>query len=48
MEPETRVAALGVLSEEEGEMLAIYAAEVADYAGAQVSRFGSVVGTQRL
>ncbi len=44
---ERKVAALGVVQEEIDAMLTTFIAEVADYAGAQVSRFGSVVGGQR-
>lgn len=48
MDTERRVAALGVLSEEEEGMLLTYTSEVADYAGTQVSRFGDIRGTKRL
>lgn len=47
MNPESKAAALAVLGEEITEMQQTFFSEVADYAGAQVSRFGSVVGTQR-
>lgn len=47
MAVETKAAALAALSDEEKEMLTTFMAEVADYAGAQVSRFGSVAGSQR-
>lgn len=48
MATETKAAALGVLSDEEKGMLTTFMAEVADYAGAQASRFGSIVGAQRV
>lgn len=46
--PETKAAAIAVLSEEEDETMGAFMAEVADYAGAQLSRFGDVRGAQRL
>lgn len=42
-----KAAAIEVVELEEGAMDGTFLAEVADFAGAQVSRFGSVVGTQR-
>jgi hypothetical protein len=45
--PETKAPALAVLSEEEEEMQGAFMAEVTDYGGAQVSRFGDVRGSQR-
>ncbi len=48
LETQIKAAALAALSEEEGEMNGAFMAEVADYAGVQVSRFGSVVGSQRV
>lgn len=48
LDPEKKAAALGVLGPEEQELLAAFMAEIADYAGAQRSRFGSVQGTQRV
>jgi hypothetical protein len=48
MDPDRKQAALGVLSQEEADMLARFMGEVADFAGGQVSRFGSVAGGQRL
>jgi hypothetical protein len=47
MDPATKTAALEVLGVEAGEMLVAFLAEVGDFAGAQVSRFGDVVGSQR-
>ena len=44
---EARAGAIAVFSEEEGEMQGAFMAEVTDYAGAQVSRFGFVRGSQR-
>lgn len=44
---EVKAASLAALSEEEDEMSGIFLAEVTDYAGAQVSRFGDVRGAQR-
>ncbi len=48
MEPEVKTAALAVLASDVEEMSGTFMAEVADYAGGQVSRFGSVVGGQRV
>ena len=48
LEAPTKAAALAALSEEEGEMVGAFMAEVTDYAGAQVSRFGGVRGSQRV
>ncbi len=42
-----KAAAIEVVELEQGAMDGTFLAEVADFAGAQVSRFGSVVGTQR-
>ena len=47
METEIKAAALAALSEEEDAMNGTFMAEVVDYAGAQVSRFGDVTGAQR-
>lgn len=47
MDTQTKAAAIEVIVQEQGQMDGTFLAEVADYAGAQVSRFGSVVGTQR-
>jgi hypothetical protein len=48
LETQIKAAALAALSEEEGEMVGAFMAEVTDYAGAQVSRFGGVRGSQRV
>lgn len=48
MNVEARAGAIAALSEEEDEMSGAFMAEVADYAGGQVSRFGDVRGSQRL
>ncbi len=48
MDIETKAAGVAALSEEEAEMNGAFMAEVADYAGGQVSRFGDVRGSQRL
>ncbi len=45
---EVKAAALAALSEEEGEANGAFMAEVQDYAGVQVSRFGDVRGSQRV
>ena len=42
-----KASAIAALSEEEGEMSGAFLTEVGDFAGAQVSRFGSVRGSQR-
>jgi hypothetical protein len=42
-----KASAIAALGEEEGEMSGAFLTEVGDYAGAQVSRFGSVRGSQR-
>ena len=47
MSVEAKAAAIGILKAEDDEMMAVFLAEAADYAGAQVSRYGSVVGSQR-
>ncbi len=47
MDVTLKTGALAVLQEEVNEMSAGFLAEVADYAGAQVSRFGDVRGAQR-
>lgn len=47
MDVTLKTGALAVLQEEVNEMSAGFLAEVADYAGAQVSRFGDVRGSQR-
>ncbi len=47
LDTQTKAAAIGVIELEQGQADGTFLAEVADYAGAQVSRFGSVVGTQR-
>ncbi len=47
MDTQAKAAAIEILVQEQGQMDGTFLAEVADYAGAQVSRFGSVVGTQR-
>lgn len=47
MDTEKKAAALGLLTEEETQTMAGFMAEVEDYSGGQVSRFGSVVGGQR-
>ena len=43
-----KAAGLAARSEEEGGMVGAFMAEVTDYAGAQVSRFGGVRGSQRV
>ena len=48
MDVATKTGALALLDTEESEMSASFVAEVTDYAGAQVSRFGDVKGAQRL
>ena len=48
LETQIKAAALAALSEEEGEMVGAFMAEVTDYAGVQVSRFGDVRGSQRV
>ena len=48
MDVNTKTGALALLEAEESEMSASFVAEVTDYAGAQVSRFGDVKGAQRL
>ena len=48
MDAARKTAALQVLEQDEGQMLDVFLQEVADYAGAQVSRFGDVKGAQRL
>lgn len=48
LETQVKAAALAALSEEEDEMSGVFMAEVTDYAGVQVSRFGDVRGSQRL
>ena len=48
LETQIKAAALAALSEEQGEMNGAFMAEVTDYAGAQVSRFGGVRGSQRV
>jgi hypothetical protein len=48
MDAAKKVAALENLGVDAGQMLEAFLAEVADYAGAQVSRFGDVRGAQRL
>lgn len=48
LETQVKAAALAALSEEEGEMNGVFMAEVTDYAGVQVSRFGDVRGAQRI
>jgi hypothetical protein len=48
LETQIKAAALAALSEEEDEMNGAFMAEVTDYAGAQVSRFGDVRGSQRV
>ena len=47
MDPERKAAAMGLVTEEETQALAGFMAEVEDYSGGQVSRFGSVAGGQR-
>jgi len=47
MDPEKKAAAIGLLDGEETKSMSGFMAEVQDYSGAQVSRFGSVVGGQR-
>lgn len=47
MGAEEKAAAINVLKAEDVEMMTVFLAEAADYGGAQVSRFGSVVGNQR-
>ena len=42
-----KASAIATLTEEENEMSGAFMAEVGDFAGAQVSRFGSVRGSQR-
>ena len=42
-----KASAIAALSEEEAEMSGAFLTEVGDFAGAQVSRFGSVRGSQR-
>jgi len=48
LEPQVKAGALAALSEEESEMQGAFTAEVTDYAGVQVSRFGDVRGSQRV
>lgn len=48
MDAGTKTAALEILGADEGQMLEAFLGEVTDYAGAQVSRFGDVRGSQRL
>ena len=48
MDAGRKTAALEVLSVDEGQMMDAFLQEVADFAGAQVSRFGDVKGAQRL
>jgi hypothetical protein len=48
MDPAKKVAALELLDVDAGQMMEAFLAEVADFAGAQVSRFGDVRGAQRL
>ena len=47
MDVATKTGALALLEAEESEMSASFVAEVGDFAGAQVSRFGDVRGAQR-
>ena len=47
MDAAKKVAALEALTVDEGQMLDAFLQEVSDYAGAQVSRFGDVKGSQR-
>jgi hypothetical protein len=47
MDAAKKVAALEVLGVDEGQMLDVFLQEVSDFAGAQVSRFGDVKGSQR-
>ena len=47
MDTQGKASAIAVLTEEENEMSGAFMAEVGDFAGAQVSRFGSVRGSQR-
>lgn len=48
MSTEIKVAATEILNAEEQAMVGTFSQEIQDYAGAQVSRFGSVVGGQRV
>lgn len=48
MDAGRKTAALEVLGVDEGQMMDAFLQEVADFAGAQVSRFGDVRGAQRL
>ncbi|MCK5652011.1 MAG: hypothetical protein KAJ42_11565 [Gemmatimonadetes bacterium] len=47
MDVEGKATAIAALGEEEAEMSGAFLTEVGDFAGAQVSRFGSVRGSQR-
>jgi len=48
MDAERKTAAIAVLEAEAADMMTRFLGEVADFAGGQVSRFGSVLGGQRL